>query len=90
MDGFLSKAALSVGGLAAIGAALFFGLYKEWLSLDIFSKISADQTFILMIIFLALVFLSLIALLTAHVMKNVKVNIAKATNSSVSIINTKE
>jgi hypothetical protein len=90
MDGFLSKAALSVGGLAAIGAALFYGLYKEWLSLEIFSKISADQTFILMIIFLALVFLSLIALLATHVVKSTKVNIAKANNNSISIINTKE
>jgi hypothetical protein len=89
MDSFLSKASLSLGGLAAIGAALFYGLYKEWLSLDIFSKISPDQTFILMIIFLVLVFLSLISFLVIHALKGSKVNIAKAKNHSVSVINNK-
>lgn len=89
MDSFLSKAALSIGGLAAFGAAVFFGLYKEWLSLEIFSQISPDQTFTLMVIFLFLVFLSLIGFLVVHVLQSSKVNIAKAKNNSVSIINNK-
>jgi hypothetical protein len=90
MDGFLSKAALSVGGLATIGAAVFFGLYKQWLTLGIFSQLSANQTFILMIIFLVLVFLSLLGFFIAHGFKNSTINQAKASNNSVSIINNKK
>ena len=86
MEGFF-KAALGIGGLAVVGAAIFFGLYKEWLTLDIFSQLSADQTFIIMLVFLGLVFLSLLVLVAAHILKGVKINSAKASNYSVSIIN---
>ncbi|WP_156815147.1 hypothetical protein [Amphritea japonica] len=86
MDSFF-KAALGVGGLGTVGAAVFFGLYKDWLALDIFSKLSADQTFIIMLVFLGLVFLSLVVLVTAYMLKGIKINSAKATNSSVAIIN---
>ncbi len=68
MDKFW-KAALAVGGLAAIGAFIFWSLYKDWLSLPIFSKMSPDQTFMIMIIFLALTFIALIVLVVAYVFR---------------------
>jgi len=51
------RAALAIGGLAAIGAFVFWALYKQWLSLPIFSTMSADQTYSIMKIFLALTFI---------------------------------
>ena len=65
MDKFW-KAALAVGGLAAIGAFVFWSLYKDWLSLLIFSKMSPDQTFKIMIVFLVLTFIALIVLVVAY------------------------
>jgi hypothetical protein len=53
------KAALAVGGIAAIGAFVFWSLYKDWLSLDIFSRMNPEQTFEIMKIFLWLTFGSL-------------------------------
>ncbi|WP_144204428.1 hypothetical protein [Shewanella sp. KCT] len=86
MDNFF-KAALGIGGLGTVGAAVFFGLYKDWLALDIFSKLSADQTFIIMLVFLGLVFLSLVVLVIAYILKGMNINSAKAVNNSVAIIN---
>ena len=60
------KAAIAVGGLAAIGAFVFWSLYKDWLSLQIFSKMSSEQTFTIMIIFLVLTFIALIVLVVAY------------------------
>ncbi len=48
------KAALPVGGLCAIAAALFWSLYSKWLDLKIFVGLSQDQTFYLMVLFLVL------------------------------------
>lgn len=56
------KAALAVGGIAAIGAFVFWSLYNKWLSLPIFSKMSSDQTFSIMIIFLILTFVAFVIL----------------------------
>ncbi|NQY06951.1 MAG: hypothetical protein HRT68_12375 [Flavobacteriaceae bacterium] len=81
------KAALGIGGLGTVGAAVFFGLYKDWLSLDIFSKLSADQTFIIMLVFLGFVFLSLIVLVIAYILKGIKINSATATDNSVAVVN---
>ena len=53
------KAALAVGGIAAIGAFVFWSLYKDWLALPIFSKMTPEQTFEIMKIFLWLTFGSL-------------------------------
>ena len=60
------KAALAIGGLAAIGAFVFWSLYKQWLSLPIFSQMSADQTFNIMIVFLLLTFGALIIFVFAY------------------------
>jgi hypothetical protein len=54
------KAALAVGGIAAIGAFVFWSLYRQWLSLPIFSQLSQEQTFAVMKIFLWLTFGSLL------------------------------
>jgi len=86
LDSFF-RAALGIGGLATVGAAVFFGLYKDWLALDIFSKLSADQTFIIMLVFLGLVFLSLVVLVVAYISKGIKINSAKAVNNSIATIN---
>ena len=61
------KAALTVGGVSAIGAFIFLGLYKEWLKLTIFDDLSGDQTFILMVIFLILTFCSLLVFIVAFI-----------------------
>ncbi len=82
------KAALGIGGLGTVGAAVFWSLYKEWITLDIFSQLSADQTFVIMILFLILIFMALIALVIAHIFKNVVINKATASNGSISVINT--
>lgn len=54
------KAALAVGGLGTVGAFVFWSLYKQWLTLPIFSMLSPDQTFEIMKIFLYLTFASLL------------------------------
>lgn len=89
LDSFF-KAALGIGGLGTVGAAVFFGLYKEWLALDIFSKLSAEQTFIIMLVFLGLVFLSLVVLVVAYILKGLNINTARAENNSVAIINVRK
>jgi len=60
------KAAVGVGGIASVGAFVFWSLYKDWLKLPVFSQMTSDQTFLLMIIFLALTFLSLTAMLVVY------------------------
>lgn len=84
------KAALGAGGLGTVGAFIFYGLYKDWLKLGIFSQLSADHTFIIMLVFLALVFFSLVVLVIAYILNGIKINTAKAENNSIAIINTKE
>lgn len=68
MDGvsFISlwKVAISVAGLGAIGCLVFLSLYKQWLSLKIFSQLTKKQTFALMRWFLVLTFLFSITALT--------------------------
>jgi hypothetical protein len=51
--------ALSVAGFGAIGAFVFFMLYRQWLTLPIFDKLSQEQTYAIMKLFLVLVFLAL-------------------------------
>lgn len=56
----LWKAAFVVSGVAGIAFFVFWSLYRNWLKLGIFEKLSQDQTFWIMIIFLILVFLALV------------------------------
>ena len=48
--------ALSIGGVGAIGAFVFWSLYKGWLRLGIFAQLTSAQTFKLMVVFLVLTF----------------------------------
>lgn len=70
MNNYLSKfwvAAITACGLGAIGAFVFWSLYKQWLSLPIFSKLTPSHSFIIMLVFLVLTFLSLVGMLLAYV-----------------------
>ena len=66
------KAALAVGGLGTVGAFVFWSLYKNWLTLPIFAKLSQEQTFVTMLAFLAFTFLALIYLGFLHLTKDAK------------------
>lgn len=56
------KLALTVGGLASVGAFVFWSLYKDWLTLQIFSELTSEQTYQLMLLFLWLTFGALVIL----------------------------
>ncbi|UXA53621.1 hypothetical protein M0D46_17035 [Xanthomonas prunicola] len=71
------KAAIAVCGLGAVGAFVFWSLYKNWLSLPIFERMSQDQTFVIMIIFLVLTFLALIFLGVLYLKKEPHPSTAK-------------
>jgi hypothetical protein len=60
------RAALGVAGIGAVGAFVLWSLYRDWLKLPLFSRMTSDQTFVLMLVFLALTFVSLIAMLLVH------------------------
>lgn len=54
------RAALGVAGIGAIAFFVFLSLYTGFLKLEIFSQISSQQTFILMLAFLLLTFAALV------------------------------
>ncbi len=56
------KLAVIICGASGVGAFVFWSLYNKWLSLPIFDRLSSTQTFVTMILFLVLVFLSLIVI----------------------------
>ena len=64
------QVAISVGGLAAVSAFVLWSLYKDWLKLPIFSQLSPDHTFALMLVFLSLTFLSSMAMLAVYIRAN--------------------
>ena len=53
----LWEIAFSLAGIGAIGSFVFWSLYKNYLKLQIFSKLTKKQTFHLMLTFLGLTFL---------------------------------
>lgn len=61
------KPALAVGGIGAIGAFVFYGLNKEWLQLSIFARLTDQQTFYIMSLFLLLVFAVSLSMIVAWV-----------------------
>lgn len=63
------KASLAVAGIGAAAFFTFLSLYRRWLQLDIFSQLTPQQTFIVMLVFLALTFLALIAGLVSWLAK---------------------
>ena len=64
------KAALGVAGIGAIGLFVFYALYKKWLNLPIFAKITPDQTFSLMWGFLILTFLAMVIAIVAWLLRS--------------------
>ena len=60
------QVAITIAGLGAVGAFVFWSLYREWLRLPIFPKLTKQQAFRLMQIFLVLTFLALIAVLVTY------------------------
>jgi len=67
------KIAFQAGcGLAALGAGLFYFLYKEWFQLDIFSTLTPEQTYNAFIYSLTVSLIALIILIVAHLVKDNK------------------
>ena len=66
----LWQIAISIGGLAAISAFVLWSLYKDWLELPIFSKLSSNHTFILMLLFISLTFISSLVMLIIYIRTN--------------------
>ncbi len=50
------EVAVGIAGLGAIGAFVFWSLYKKWLTLRIFANLTEKQTFQLMRLFLVFSF----------------------------------
>lgn len=61
------KAAVGVAGLASVVSFVLYSLYKQWLSLPIFSTLTKDQQFRLFRLFLILTFFFSLAGLAAYV-----------------------
>src|SRR5262249_7360626 len=51
------RIALGIAGLGAIASFVVWSLYREWLRLDIFQRMTKDQQFKLFIIFMVFTFL---------------------------------
>ena len=66
---FMNKfwnAAFAFCGFSAVAAFVFWSLYKQWLALPIFERLTQQQTFIVMLVFLVLAFAGLIAMLVVY------------------------
>jgi len=59
--------AIASTGIAGIGTFVFWSLYREWLRLPIFSRLSPNHTFVIMLVFLGVTFLSVLAMLVTHI-----------------------
>lgn len=59
------RSALATAGIGAIAFFVFYGLYKQWLQLSIFPRLTQGQAFTLMLVFLGLTFCALIVGLIA-------------------------
>lgn len=70
MFSFLKMALKAGFGLAAIGAALFFSIHKEWMKLDVFSQLTPEQTYNFFIYNSIAVFCSFVFLLIIHAASN--------------------
>ena len=77
------KAALAVGGLCSVGAFVLWSLYKQWLTLPIFSKLSSDQTFYLMRIFLILTFVAFVCCFIGYLVSKSGVSNGSANSANV-------
>ena len=60
------NAAVAICGFSAVAAFVFWSLYKQWFSLPIFARLSQQQTFVVMLVFLALTFAALVVMLIVY------------------------
>ena len=60
------KVAVSVAGVGALGAFVLWSLYKQWLKLGIFQRMTKQQQFLLFVLFLVLTFLFACAALITY------------------------
>ena len=60
------KIAFSLCGIGGIGAFTFYSLYKNWLKIGIFSKLTKTQTFICMLVFLFCTFISFVLMIFSY------------------------
>ena len=60
------RIAVGIAGLGAVGAFVFWSLYRGWLRLPIFAALTAKQTYRLMLTFLVLAFLALVSILVTY------------------------
>lgn len=63
----LWKVAISVSGIGAIGAFVMWSLYRNWLKLDIFQRMTKKQQFRLFVLFMTFTFLFAIASLVVYI-----------------------
>lgn len=75
------KPALGVGGVAAIGAFVFYSIYSKWLELDIFDKLNSEQTYTIMLLFLVLVFAIALSMVVAWLIDKSRHNTTTVNNS---------
>lgn len=62
----LWRGIITATGVAGVGAFVFWSLYKQWLSLPIFDKLTQRQTFALMVMFLGLTFTAAMTLIVMY------------------------
>lgn len=83
------KVAVTVAGLGAIGAMVLWSLYRQWLRLGIFQRLTRKHQFALFILFLVLTFVFALAALLTYVVVNLADNKAMLSNSTMPTQQTK-
>lgn len=85
----LLKIVLSAGlGLAGLGALTLYGVMESWLKLDVFSKMTSEQTYNAFIACLIAMFGSLLVLVIVHLRSSPNPSVSAVSHSSGHAINT--
>ena len=80
------KAALKVGCvLPSIAAALLYSINQQWLTINIFSTLTSEQTFDAFIFSLSIAFASFVLLIFTHISSKGRSKTISATNNSTVI-----
>lgn len=64
------KVAVTIAGIGGVGSFVIWSLYRQWLRLDIFQRMTTKQQFTIFVLFLSFTFLFGIAALAAYVVVN--------------------
>lgn len=86
MDTLIGLILKAGAGLAGISSAVFLMIYLEWLKLPIFSKLSPDQTFYILILSVVLTFIFALTLLTVYLRKNKATSSATASGDGIAVV----